>query len=445
MALMQHGKSPSELAWNEEGERYDLPDNAVGFKVRRFTGKPGKPPAVWVNQGILHLPLDATMDDLRLGVSNEPGSYRLYPVDDTGRELSPPAYVEVVPDDRPKKSDKLTPAANGLAESTRSAEVAHAFTPDIAGRFFDLHERMLTSRDAHDALMANLLTTLVTTTAQIQQSTARLLGAANTTIKIANGVEAIERAPVQIDADALAAHITESMAEDDQDKPQGSLIAQLINGPLGMSAIQLLQGFSTSLAATQKAKFAAEAAAQAAAAQQRADQAAAQQRAAQQRAEEMEEDQEEEDQETAPEPPKPSQRVVQARVIIRRPWPRRAAARIAIEPSSQLSRPEATAAATSHETGAPGASTYPADASARAATSAPPIEPKQLGPAEAKDGQPPAVIEPMPVIEDGPPGSESRPICADIRTDDDRARHGPPADTHGRAPGAQDAAEDERS
>ena len=250
MADIQHPETtPPPLAWNDEGQPFHPPEPAICWRARHYTGKPGRPPAVWTPRGVLHLPLDATVDDLRLAVNNKTGSYRLYPVDAQGRELSPVACIEIIPDDEeaaPSKGDRELRSA-GHGNSTTNHDASMALVADIAGRFFDTYERTLVSRDANDQLMANLLTTLVTTTATIQQGTARLLGAANTTIKIANGVEALERqeAPsptVELNAEDLAERLADVLkpASTAQSQPGKPWWMELLTSPMGMQVVQSL-------------------------------------------------------------------------------------------------------------------------------------------------------------------------------------------------------------
>jgi hypothetical protein len=249
------------LAWDDESQPFQVPEEAIAWKTRRYNGKPGRPPAVWTKDGPLHLELSATMERFREAVENKPGSYRLYPVDRFGRELEPIAVIEVVPDEN-------APAQNG----TQSLALANAGGPGVMGgephgrlvaelphRFFDLYERMLTSRDANDALMAQLLTTLVTTTAAIQQGTASLLGTANTTVKVANGVEALERIPAPqleiaalTDKLAMLGELKETLATlGDGDKSETPWFVQLLNGPLGMGLMSFANNFAQTIAKAQ--------------------------------------------------------------------------------------------------------------------------------------------------------------------------------------------------
>jgi hypothetical protein len=137
-------------------------------------------------------------------------------------------------------------------------DAATALVTDVSGRFFDLYERTLVSRDAQDQMMATVLTTLVTSTATIQQSTARLLNAANTTMTIANGVEALERqepsAPaVEFDTEDLAEKLAAVLTPPTETKTGKPWYVELLNGPLGTMAIQFLTNFVNGMMAAQQA------------------------------------------------------------------------------------------------------------------------------------------------------------------------------------------------
>jgi hypothetical protein len=90
----------SELAFNLNGEPFDLPLTAIGWRVRKFKSK-GAPEVVYGRQGTpLVLPIDAEMDDLRREARSE-GRYRLDAIDENNRPIggAPPAYVCIHPDE----------------------------------------------------------------------------------------------------------------------------------------------------------------------------------------------------------------------------------------------------------------------------------------------------------------------------------------------------------
>jgi hypothetical protein len=66
----------SELAFNLNGEPFELPSAAVGWRVRKMKPK-GAPEVVYSRDGVpLILPIDANIDDLRRAAGSE-GRFRL--------------------------------------------------------------------------------------------------------------------------------------------------------------------------------------------------------------------------------------------------------------------------------------------------------------------------------------------------------------------------------
>ena len=86
----------SELAFNLNGDPFDVPTNAVGWRVRKMKNKGAPEVAYGRNGQPLVLPLEADVDDLRAEVST-PGRYRLDPVDDGNKPIpnAPAGYVMV--------------------------------------------------------------------------------------------------------------------------------------------------------------------------------------------------------------------------------------------------------------------------------------------------------------------------------------------------------------
>ena len=83
-----------DLAYNLNGEAFELPGAAVGWRVRKLKAK-GAPEVVYGREGIpLILPVDADMDDLRREARHE-GKYRLDPLDEHSRPIAgcPAGYV----------------------------------------------------------------------------------------------------------------------------------------------------------------------------------------------------------------------------------------------------------------------------------------------------------------------------------------------------------------
>ncbi len=86
----------SELAYNLNGDPFEVPPGASGWRVRRMKHK-GAPEVAYARNGQpLVMPLEAEVDDLRAQVST-PGRYRLDPVDENNRPIegAPAGYVYV--------------------------------------------------------------------------------------------------------------------------------------------------------------------------------------------------------------------------------------------------------------------------------------------------------------------------------------------------------------
>lgn len=89
----------SELAFNLSGEPFEVPANAIGWRVRRMKqrGEKGAPEVVYGRDGVpVVLPIDACMEDLRRAI-DAPGRMRLDPVADGMKPIegASAAYVQV--------------------------------------------------------------------------------------------------------------------------------------------------------------------------------------------------------------------------------------------------------------------------------------------------------------------------------------------------------------
>jgi len=105
----------SELAYDVEGDRFEVPALATGWRVRRFRniGARGAPEVVFGDDGRpLVLPVDAGIDEFRGAVAGAAGRYRLDPVDTNGRVVDkvPAAYLQF--------GDALRAAGGSVATST---------------------------------------------------------------------------------------------------------------------------------------------------------------------------------------------------------------------------------------------------------------------------------------------------------------------------------------
>ena len=87
----------SELAFNINGEAFDLPATATGWRVRRMRQGRGAPEVVYGKDGIpLVVPVEAGLEELRQ-IVGAPGRYRLDAIDDRGKTVDelPASYVVV--------------------------------------------------------------------------------------------------------------------------------------------------------------------------------------------------------------------------------------------------------------------------------------------------------------------------------------------------------------
>lgn len=88
----------SELAFNVNGERFDLPDEASHWRVRRFkpSGR-GTPDVVFGTDGLpLIIPIDTDIAEFRSLVNSQAGRYRLDAMDDDHKSVeSTAAYIQL--------------------------------------------------------------------------------------------------------------------------------------------------------------------------------------------------------------------------------------------------------------------------------------------------------------------------------------------------------------
>ena len=122
----------AELAFNANGETYDLPATVTTWRVRRLKPR-GAPELVYGRHGRpLTIAVDATIEDLSDAVSGVTGRYRLDPCSDDGKVIEnlPPAYVHVVTPDRVEEPAALVAHADRdsvLREAMRhNTELARA-------------------------------------------------------------------------------------------------------------------------------------------------------------------------------------------------------------------------------------------------------------------------------------------------------------------------------
>lgn len=96
---MDSERAATELAFNINGEGFEVPAHATGWRVRRMRAK-GSPEVVYGRDGLpLMLPIDAELDDLRSEVTIA-GRYRLDLVDQNNKAIAdgPSGYVQINPE-----------------------------------------------------------------------------------------------------------------------------------------------------------------------------------------------------------------------------------------------------------------------------------------------------------------------------------------------------------
>jgi hypothetical protein len=135
----------SELAFNLNGERFDLPATAAHWRVRRMRDVPrGGPEVVFGRDGLpLIIPVDAGTDEFRRYVDEVSGKYRLDPLDDCHQPVpdAPAAYVFVAKGERNSapaqvviEAAKLDPRDELLREVVRTnADVTKVMAEKFAG------------------------------------------------------------------------------------------------------------------------------------------------------------------------------------------------------------------------------------------------------------------------------------------------------------------------
>lgn len=123
----------SELAFNINGEAFEIPPHATGWRVRRMRAK-GSPEVVYGRDGLpLVLQIDAELDDLRAEV-NIPGRYRLDLVDQNNKSIAdvPSGYVQVHPEAAPPPSGGSTASSSVLASKPSDHIVIEAMRTQSA-------------------------------------------------------------------------------------------------------------------------------------------------------------------------------------------------------------------------------------------------------------------------------------------------------------------------
>lgn len=173
------------------------------------------------------LELHASREQFEEAVNYAPGVYRLYAIDGDLREISGPvAHIEIEP------------------PFIDSAPQEYLTRLD---RAFDMMGRLIESHEHKDLMLADITKTLITSHTELQRGARDLLAEATQTIRVASGVEAVERPAPVIDVAELGNQVAETMRQGKPQQPtQPPIWMQLLNGPWGLAALQFVQTFAQS-------------------------------------------------------------------------------------------------------------------------------------------------------------------------------------------------------
>lgn len=136
----------SELAFNQNGESFEIPATVTGWRVRRMKPR-GAPELVYGKDGRpLVVGIDADIDELRDAVGTT-GKYRLDPINDDGKTVEnvPAAYVQVM---KPLRNAETTlavaPATSGSANDDTVRE-AMRMNSELAKSVIEKFPEMMTA------------------------------------------------------------------------------------------------------------------------------------------------------------------------------------------------------------------------------------------------------------------------------------------------------------
>ena len=207
-----------ELAIDQAGRQFALHPETAYFIVEKLTQ--GRSYVVRVQGKVLLIEARASYKVFQEEVGYRPGLYRLKQADKDGVELdAPTGFAEI--------------EGENFGRGTQDYDLQGALA---------LCHRMAQANEHKDTILADVTQTLMHTHVQLQAGSARMLEAANTTIRIANGIEAIERGQTIIDVDRITEAVIEAM--DDREppaKPGSPWYVQLLAGPLGVRLLQILE------------------------------------------------------------------------------------------------------------------------------------------------------------------------------------------------------------
>jgi hypothetical protein len=206
------------LAWDRHGKRFQVPQEAHGWRVQEKPKKQGGHPApVFTRSGPLHIELDASFETLADTVKNKPGWYVLSLVDKTCRLIpnTPSAYVQVVPPEQapPKQQDETATTVDRLCMTLQQLAL-YSFK--------------------RDEVICNALAQCSSALSEIQRSTAEILRAATSSLDIAAGA-ALPKLPPPPPAPQLP-----------PPPPQKSVI-DFLSSPAGNTTVAALANVVTSI------------------------------------------------------------------------------------------------------------------------------------------------------------------------------------------------------
>jgi len=135
----------SELAFNANGDSFDVPATVSGWRVRRMKPR-GAPELVYGRDGRpLTVGIEADIDELREAVGVV-GRYRLDPINDDGKTVDnvPAAYVQVVKAERNASETAMQPAGPRY-ESDSVVREAMRLNTELARAVVDRFPEMMTA------------------------------------------------------------------------------------------------------------------------------------------------------------------------------------------------------------------------------------------------------------------------------------------------------------
>ena len=119
----------SDLAYDANGDRFEVPGHVAGWRVRRFrnVGARGGPEIVFGEDGRpMVLPVETPIEEFRAQVAGVAGRYRLDPVDGNGRAVDkvPVAYLQL--SEAPKAAAVAAATAASASTDAMLGEVVRA-------------------------------------------------------------------------------------------------------------------------------------------------------------------------------------------------------------------------------------------------------------------------------------------------------------------------------